>query len=98
MKINIKNKEIELKQTLRSMIVFEKITDKAFNIANISDVIIYFYSCVMASDMDCNVTLDEFINWLDDNKEVFAEFNDWLTTEAEKTAQASGKDKSKKKK
>ena len=52
----------------------------------------------MACDMDCNVTFDDFINWLDENKEVFAKFNDWLTTEAEKTAQASGKDKSKKKK
>ncbi len=97
MKIEINKEKIELKQTLRSMIIYEKITEKPFNIQNISDVIIYFYSCVVASNTEISITLDSFIDWLDLHKEAFEEFNRWLIEEATKTEQASGK-KTKKKK
>ena len=49
MTIEIQGEQIELKQTMRSMIFFEKIQNKPFDIVNVSDVIIYFYSCILAS-------------------------------------------------
>lgn len=95
MTIQIKDNTIELKQTLRSMIIFEKITERTFNIINISDVVIYFYSVVMASSLNSNITFDEFVDWLDNNPESFTEFNEWLTTEAEKNNKLTGKKKKK---
>lgn len=93
MTIQIKNNTIELKQSLRSMIIYEKITEKPFAITNISDVVIYFYSVVLSSKLNSNITLDDFIDWLDDNKEAFEEFNAWLTSEAEKNTKLTGKKK-----
>ena len=95
MTIQIKDNTIELKQTLRSMIIFEKITERTFNIINISDVVIYFYSVVMASSLNSNIAFDEFVDWLDNNPEAFTEFNEWLTTEAEKNNKLTGKKKKK---
>lgn len=97
MTIEIKNNKVELKQTLKSMMIFEKITDKNFDIKTISDVIIYFYSCVVASKKDIDITFDEFIEWLDNNQNSFADFNDWLLRTAEQQQQLSGNSKKKKK-
>ena len=98
MTIEIQGEKIELKQTMRSMIFFEKIQNKPFDIVNVSDVIIYFYSCILASKKDINLDINDFFDWLDENKEAFQQFNQWLMTEAEKTQQLSGKQTKKKKK
>lgn len=98
MTIEIQGEKIELKQTMRSMIFFEKIQGKPFDIINVSDVIIYFYSCILASKKDINLDINDFFDWLDENKEAFQQFNQWLMTEAEKTQQLSGKPTKKKKK
>lgn len=97
MTIEIKKNKIELKQTLKSMMIFEKITDKNFDIKTISDVIIYFYSCVVASMKDIDLSFDEFIEWLDNNQNSFTDFNDWLLRTAEQQQQLSGTTKKKKK-
>lgn len=93
MTIQIKDNTIELKQTLRSMIIFEKIAERTFSITNISDVVIYFYSVVLASNLNSNITFDDFVDWLDDNPNAFNQFNEWLTTEAEKNKKLTGKKK-----
>ena len=98
MKVKIKGQEVQLKQTMRSMIFFEKIQGKAFDIVTISDVIIYFYCCILASKSDIDLDINDFFDWLDDNKEAFQDFNIWLMTEAEKTQQLSGNNSKKKKK
>ena len=95
MTIQIKDNTIELKQTLRSMIIFEKIAERTFSITNISDVVIYFYSVVLASNLNSNITFDDFVDWLDDNPNAFNQFNEWLTTEAEKNKKLTGKKRSK---
>ena len=98
MTIEINHNKIELKQTLKSMLIFEKITERNFDIKTISDVIIYFYSCVIASKKDIDLTFDDFIEWLDNNQNSFADFNEWLLTSAEQQQQLSGGKSSKKKK
>ena len=47
MKVVIKEQEIELKKTMRSYIMFESITDKAFAPKNLTDMVTYFYCVVM---------------------------------------------------
>lgn len=97
MTIEINENKIELKQTMKSMLIFEKIQDKSFDIITIGDVIIYFYCCIIASKKDFNLTIDEFIDWLDNNQSEFQNFNNWLLSTAEQNQQLSGRTKKKKK-
>ena len=96
MKINIKDKEIELKKTFRSYIIFESITDKIFAPKTMSDVATYFYSVVLASDKDINLTFDEFIDWLDENENALNDFEQWLTEISKVDSQFQSKKKEKK--
>ena len=49
MKVVIKEQEIELKKTMRSYMMFESITDKAFAPKTLTDMVTYFYCVVMSS-------------------------------------------------
>ena len=96
MKINIKDKEIELKKTFRSYIIFESITDKIFAPKTMSDVATYFYSVVLASDRNIELTFDEFIDWLDENENALNDFEQWLTEISKVDSQLQSKKKEKK--
>lgn len=96
MKINIKDKEIELKKTFRSYIIFESITDKIFAPKTMSDVATYFYSVVLASDRNLELTFDEFIDWLDENENALNDFEQWLTEISKVDSQFQSKKKEKK--
>lgn len=78
MKIQINGKAIELKNTFRSLMIYETITEELFNPKNISDFIIYFYSTVLASDKQLHITLDDFTEWLDNNTNELANFMQWV--------------------
>lgn len=78
MKLTIKEKEIELKYTLRSLILFENITEKSFNPQGLSDMLTYFYCVVVASSKDYSLSFDDFIDWCDENPEALGEFSEWL--------------------
>ena len=80
MKITIKDKDIELKNTLRSMIMYENIAEKSFNPETVTDIITYMYCVVVASSNDYTLTFDEFINYIDENPTIFDEFGKWLTS------------------
>lgn len=96
MKIKIQDKEIELKKSFRSYVIYESITDKIFNPKTMSDIITYFYSVVLASDKDINLTFDEFIDWLDENENALNDFEQWLTEISKVDSQFQSKKKEKK--
>ena len=83
MKVNIKGQEIELKQTCRTMIIYENVMGKTFSPDGISEIVILFYSTILASSKDNNISYDDVIDYIDeygpitDNK-VIAEFTEWL--------------------
>lgn len=79
MKITIKDKDIELVNTMRSMIMYENITEKTFSPETVTDIIIYMYCVVLASSKDYSLTLDDFIEYIDENPEIFEQFGTWLT-------------------
>lgn len=83
MKVTINDKEIELKYTLRSMLMYENITDKTFNPSTMSDVITFMYCIVVASSKDYTIKFDDFIDWLDDNPNIINEFGEWIQTVAQ---------------
>ena len=96
MKITINNHEVELKKTFRSYVIYESITDKIFAPKTMSDIITYFYSVVLASDKDINITFDQFIDWLDENEDALNDFEKWLTEINEVDSQLQSKKKEKK--
>lgn len=78
MKISIYNKEVELKQTLRALFIYEKITNEMFNPSTLTNIVIYFYSVVMASDKNLAISFEEFTDWLDNNMNELTNFTTWL--------------------
>lgn len=83
MKITIKQKDIELRKTFRSVIAFEQASGKIFNPQTISDTILYFYCVIIASDDSIELTFDEFIMWLDDSPTALTEFTQWIVRQSE---------------
>lgn len=80
MTIKIKDKEVELKYTLRSMLMYENITDKSFNPETLTDVITFMYCVVVASSQDYSLKFDDFISELDEHPELITDFGEWLNT------------------
>lgn len=78
MKINIKGTEIELKNTFRSMIIYENIMDKTFVPSGVTEIIVYFYCVVIASKKDIELQYEEFLDFLDDNPDYLNQFSKWI--------------------
>lgn len=76
--IKIGNKEVELKKSMRSLMYYEQLTGKSFAPQGITDIINYMYSVVMSSDRTLNITLDDFIDLLDETPELIGQFSEWL--------------------
>lgn len=82
MKITIKDKEIELKQTLRSLIMYENLTEKAFEPKTFQDILTFLYCIVLTSSKDYTlITFDEFIDYIDENHQVLSDMTKWLNDE-----------------
>ena len=78
MKITIKDKDIELKNKLRNILIYEQITGKAFNPTTMTDMMVYMYSTILACEPTFDTAFNDFVDILDENPKLFADFNDWL--------------------
>lgn len=79
MKVVIKDKEIELKYSFRALMIYENIQGKAFNPTTVSDMIVFMYSVVLASDKSMNIKFDDFMDFVDNNPLLINEFSEWLS-------------------
>ena len=86
MKLTIKGKEIELKYTIRAIIIFEKIANKPFQTNSVTDIYLFLYSIILANDTTLNLPFDELINMCDDNPAIIRDFNQFLQDEYKKQA------------
>jgi hypothetical protein len=93
MKVEIENREIELKYTFRAYMIFEQITEHSFTGSNLSDFITFFYSVLMASDRELAIDFDNFIEWLDDNPDKLNEFTEWMIANTKKQSELSNSKK-----
>lgn len=91
MKITIKGHEVELKQTMRSLIYFENIMNKPFNPQNTTtmDLTVLFLCTLLASDKTLHLTYDELIDAIDENPQMFVDYTTWFIEEMEKQAMLS---------
>ncbi len=78
MKINIKGKQIELKNKLRSLMIYEQITEKVFNPVTVTDMILYFYCVVLANEPSIDLDFNSFMEILEDEPDLFVRFNEWI--------------------
>lgn len=79
MKITIKGKEIVMRYSMRSMMIYEKVMNASFNPKGLTEILAFFYCVILGSAKDIALTFDEFIDWLDENPEEMQNFNTWLT-------------------
>lgn len=80
MQLTINDKQVTLKQSFRSMMIYEKIAGETFTPKGITEILIYLYSTILASDRDIALTWDDFINWIDDNPNTLEDFSNWLVS------------------
>lgn len=85
--MKIQGKEYKIKVTLRAMMIFEQITGKPFEIKDTMGEMLYFYSILLANNPDCNISFGIFIDELDENPELIAEFKEVLLNYSNKMQQ-----------
>ena len=79
MKVTIKEQEITLKYSLRSLFLYERKTGESFSPRNIEQFCLYFYCVVCSSNKDLDLTFDDFIDEvIDPRPELMGEFAEWL--------------------
>ena len=82
--INVKGKEVTLKYSFKSMMMFENITNKSFAPSTLTDVMVFMLCVILASSKDTQLTFEELIDMVDENPRIVEEFSDWLTNEVNK--------------
>ena len=94
MEINIEGKNYTLKNTIRSLFIYEKIANKQFDGKNLIDYYILFYSTLLANNPDeFNLTFDEFISINDQDISLFNQFVEFITKSNQINNQLIDKDK-----
>ena len=78
MKIKIKGKDVTMRYSMRSMMIYEKVMNASFNPKGLTEILAFFYCVILGSCKDINLTFDEFIDWIDENPEEMQNFNEWL--------------------
>lgn len=76
--LTIKKKKYTVKYTLRALFIFEQITKKPFEIKSLLDNYIFFYSMILANNPDNVIEWDDFIDALDNDKNLINQLNNFL--------------------
>lgn len=77
--IEINGRQYKVKYSLRSLFIFEQITDKPFALTSTLDKTLFYYCLVLANNKDTELTFDEFVDAIDENPNLINEFNTILT-------------------
>lgn len=73
--VTINRKKYKVKNTLRSMFLFEAITKKAFTLSTLMDNYIYMYSILLANNSGMELTWDDFIDAVEKNPSIITEMS-----------------------
>lgn len=76
--ITIKDKEYNIKYSIRALFIFEQITGKPFKIETLLDNYIFFYSIILASNKGNVLDWDDFLDELDTNPNLLIQLNEIL--------------------
>lgn len=78
MKITIKDKEIELKYSIRALIMYENISESSFTGGSLTEILTFFYCIILTSSKDYSLNWDEFLDWVDTDNNILIEFGEWI--------------------
>lgn len=78
MTFKIKDKEYELKYSIRAMMMYENITGESFNPSNLTNVLTFFYCMVVSSSKDYSYTFEEFLDYIDENPTFINDITEWI--------------------
>ena len=78
MKVKFNEKEYELKYSFRAYMIYENIMDKSFSPQGLTDMIVFFYSSLLAAAKGDIIKYEDFLDWLDDNPDELTKFSNWL--------------------
>lgn len=92
MKLNIQEKEINIKYSFKGFMAYEQITGESFKPQGLKEIITLFYSMVMTSNNELSITFDEFIDWLDENPLKLNEFTNFLAENTKRAEELAPKD------
>lgn len=84
MTLKIKDREVNLKYSFRTFFIFENIMGRSFQPDTTTDVLCFFYSCIMASDKELDFKFDEFLDMVDDNPNLLIEFSQFISEQVQK--------------
>lgn len=91
MTITIRQKQVELRYSMRSLFSYENITGQSFNPKGLRDFAMFFYCVLVSSNKDLDITFDDFIDEvLDPQPELMGEFAEWLGKTMQKNNFLSG--------
>ena len=71
--------ELNLRESFRSHMIYEEITGESFHPTNIKNVLIFFYSNIMAVNRELAIDFEAFVDWMDEHPEYLGMFVDWFT-------------------
>lgn len=78
MKVTINEKEIELKYTLRAMMMYENVVNGNINPQSLTDMITLMYCITVCSAKDYNLSFEDFIDYVDEHPEFMTDFTKWV--------------------
>lgn len=79
MKITINGKDYKVRYTIRALFIFEQITGKPFEIKTLLDNYVFLYSMILANNDVNPIMWDEFIDALDNDKDLIDTLNKIVT-------------------
>ena len=80
-RITIKGVEYPVKHCVRARIICEGITGKMWNLSTLSAQYSYMYATILAADRSCKLDFETFLDEIDENPAIFAEWQGWVESE-----------------
>lgn len=99
-KIVIEGVELEIKQSFRSLMMFEEMTAKGINqfTESVADILKLFYCIIKANNQSTfHYSFDEFLDVMDNHPDAFEQFNQYLADQAKNNPPVTEQKKSNKK-
>ena len=94
--VRINDKDITLRYSFRSLILYENIQKKSFNPETTTDVLVFMFCVILSSEKELDFNFNQFLDMVDENPNLVTEFAIWLTKEMDKQNTLSPEDESKK--
>lgn len=83
MNITINNNNIELKYSIRALMMYENLKEETFSPSNITNIVTFMYCIIVSSAKNYSITLDEVLDAIDENNGLLKEFTEWLAKTTE---------------